>query len=497
MRGVVAVVLAAGAASRFGSPKALALLDGRPLLQHVLDTLHAAGASEVIVVLGDAAAEVEAAIRWRGERRIRNPDPGRGLASSLREGLAALPPDAEAALIVLGDQPRIRAEVIHAVARAWREGARPIVVPRYAAGGALNPVLLARKSWPLAAGLEGDRGMGPIIAASPDLVTDVSVAGDNPDVDTPDDLERLARSGRADRGGRGGGSSAAELEAAWAERVRGNRAQVDRFREVPDARDFYRPTSSLFRADPNRTDDAILDALRPLARPDDTWLDIGAGAGRYALPIARRVREVIAIDPSPGMLDGLRAGMREHGIDNVRVVDGRWPGDGADLRADVALIAHVGYDVEQIGSFVDAMERAARRLCVAVLMDQAPAAIANPFWPQVHGEARVPLPAFGELVAILEARGRTVVVQRIAEQARRWGTTDEALAFLRQQLWVTPDGEKGRRLTALVDALPHDEDGGIRLASPYRGIGIAMWEPAIRGTWRRVAKSTHDPRANE
>jgi len=113
-------------------------------------------------------------------------------------------------------------------------------------------------------------------------------------------------------------------------------------------------------------------------------------------------------------------------------------------------------------------------------MDQAPAAIANPFWPQIHGESRVPLPAFGDLVAILEARGRFVDVRRIAGQSRRWATADEALTFLRQQLWVTPDGEKGRRLTALVDALARDEDGGIAIASSHRDIGIATWEPATR-----------------
>ena len=62
-----------------------------------------------------------------------------------------------------------------------------------------------------------------------------------------------------------------------------------------------------------------------LARADDTWLDIGAGGGRYALPLARSVREVVAVDPSAAMLEVLRDGMREHGIANVRVVEGRWP----------------------------------------------------------------------------------------------------------------------------------------------------------------------------
>src|SRR5207247_1736522 len=85
------------------------------------------------------------------------------------------------------------------------------------------------------------------------------------------------------------------------------------------------------------------------------------------LPLALIVREVIAVDPSPTMLAGLRAGMAEHGIDNIRVVEGRWPlppadsgAPPADIAADVALIAHVGYDVEAIGPFLDARQAALR-----------------------------------------------------------------------------------------------------------------------------------------
>jgi SAM-dependent methyltransferase len=274
-----------------------------------------------------------------------------------------------------------------------------------------------------------------------------------------------------------GGASANELIATWGARVRANREQVDRFREVSDGRDFYRPTSSLFRADPLRSGDVVLDALLKLARPSDTWLDIGAGAGRFALPLARRVREVIALDPSDAMLDGLRDGMSEHGIANVRVISGRWPADADALRADVSLIAHVGYDVEEMGPFLDAMEGAADRLCVAVIMEEAPAALANPFWPEIHGEARVPLPALPELVALLHARGAAVNVLRIAGEARRWATPDEALVFLRQQLWVAPDGEKGHRLTAVVSGLPRDPDGAIHIVSPRRGMGVVTWRP--------------------
>ena len=163
-------------------------------MQHVLDRVAESGLNNVVVVLGAAAEAIEGAIAWRTERRVRNPNPERGLASSLQVGLAAMLPDTRVALVVLGDQPRVRVEVITALLRQWGAGSAPIVVPRYASSGTMNPVLLGRAVWHAAQALDGDRGMGPLIHAAPELVTHVPVAGDNPDVDTPADLDRLAGS---------------------------------------------------------------------------------------------------------------------------------------------------------------------------------------------------------------------------------------------------------------------------------------------------------------
>lgn len=192
---VVAVVLAAGASTRFGSPKLLAPLDGRPLLQHALDAVAAAGLDDVVAVLGDESAAIERAIAWRGERREINPRPQDGLASSLRIGLdaAAMDPGVDAVLVVLGDQPSLRPEVVRAVlAAAEGNPATPIVRPRYRLDAAPNPVLVRRSAWALAAGLDGDRGLGPLLASRPELVTEVAVPGANPDIDTPMELAALA-----------------------------------------------------------------------------------------------------------------------------------------------------------------------------------------------------------------------------------------------------------------------------------------------------------------
>src|SRR5690348_9306116 len=80
--------------------------------------------------------------------------------------------------------------------------------------------------------------------------------------------------------------SASDALAEWARRVRENRQQVDRVREVEDGADFYGPVAARFVADPHRRDDPTLEVLRGLIAPGERWLDVGAGGGRYALPIA-------------------------------------------------------------------------------------------------------------------------------------------------------------------------------------------------------------------
>jgi len=270
---------------------------------------------------------------------------------------------------------------------------------------------------------------------------------------------------------------ATRLAAAWDQRVAANRSQVDRFRQVPEEADFYAPVSAVFRVDPDRTDDPVVDALRARARPGDAWLDIGAGAGRYALPLARSVREVIAVEPSAAMLAGLREGMAAHGIANVRILEQRWPPDGPPPRADVALIAHVGYDVAPIGPFLDAMEAAAGRECVAVLMDAAPASYADPFWPLIHGEARAPLPALPELLELLRARGAVPGVEYLPSQPRRWPDEEALLTMLRHQLWIAPASASDERLVTEMRRRLRRDESGVGLDLPARQIGVAHWSP--------------------
>ncbi len=269
--------------------------------------------------------------------------------------------------------------------------------------------------------------------------------------------------------------SAEAALSAWAARVRANREQVEQVREAVPA-DFYAPIAGMFRADPRRADDPALAALSACVEPGDTVVDIGAGGGRYALPLALVCREVIAVDPSAGMRRILSESMVEHGIHNITVLDGRWPLDaGSAVQGDVALISHLGYDVENIGPFLDAMESAARRLCVAVLLSQPPPAEADRLWPAVHGLSRAALPSLPEFLTLLTARGRLFEVRLVERSPQSYAEPAQALAWLRQQLWTAPGSARDQTLQRLAQERLQERDGRYALNWNPVPMGIVTW----------------------
>jgi CTP:molybdopterin cytidylyltransferase MocA len=168
---------------------------------HVLAAAREAGLERLVLVLGRDAAAVRTAMlaadpsALTGVLLVVNPSPERGLASSVRLGLAAATtgPAPRGVLVLLADQPRVRPAVIGALIAAAREAPADAlaVVPAYEGGGAQNPVLLLPAGWAAAESLEGDRGFGPLLSAAAERVVRVPVGGSNPDVDTRADLATL------------------------------------------------------------------------------------------------------------------------------------------------------------------------------------------------------------------------------------------------------------------------------------------------------------------
>lgn len=180
---VAAVILAAGESRRFGSPKQLARLGERTLVEHVLEVAQEAGLEPIIVVVPDWLQRGDPHVGW-----VINDRPELGMSHSLRLGIAAVPDDVAAAVILLGDQPTVQGPTIADLLAA--RGSKPMVATRVT-GRLGAPVLVERGLFGVVEGLSGDIGLREILAAHPELVLPVDLAEPVPDVDTPADLRTL------------------------------------------------------------------------------------------------------------------------------------------------------------------------------------------------------------------------------------------------------------------------------------------------------------------
>jgi CTP:molybdopterin cytidylyltransferase MocA len=187
---IAGVLLAAGAGSRLGRPKALVELGGRTLAERGVVMLRDGGTDPVLIVTG--AVDVPAV---DGARVVANPDWRTGMGSSVRAGLHALgaADDVGAVVIALADQPLVGAESVGRLIAAFHDGAS-VAVAAYG-GQPRNPVLIAREHWPaVAEAATGDSGARAFLRARPELVRLVECGdtGQPDDIDTPDDLARVA-----------------------------------------------------------------------------------------------------------------------------------------------------------------------------------------------------------------------------------------------------------------------------------------------------------------
>lgn len=196
MKQVAAVILAAGGSTRLGQPKQLLDWGGRPLLAHVADVALLARLGPVVAVLGCQAGEAREALGARPVQTVMNWRWQAGLSSSLQVGLAALPPEIEAAIFLQCDQPLVTANLLRSLISRFEETGRPIVYPEHG-GRRGTPVLFARSLFSELAGVSGDEGGRAVIVRHPDEVATVEVSDPDmlSDIDTPDEYERLLASG--------------------------------------------------------------------------------------------------------------------------------------------------------------------------------------------------------------------------------------------------------------------------------------------------------------
>lgn len=188
---ISAIVLAAGEATRFGQCKQLARLGDKTLLEHVLDNVNRSNVNHIVVVLGANAETVRSQIRFGKEKVVLNEQYSLGMSSSIQAGLRALPARADAAVIVLADQPLVTWRTLNILIDEYRRRRPSVAIPTYK-GFRGNPVLIDRSLFPEMMEIRGDIGCRAIFGDHPQEILKVAV--DDPgivsDIDTAQDLER-------------------------------------------------------------------------------------------------------------------------------------------------------------------------------------------------------------------------------------------------------------------------------------------------------------------
>jgi molybdenum cofactor cytidylyltransferase len=188
-----AIVLAAGGSTRFGSAKQLVRIGGRPLLSLITGRAAEVVGQALLIVLGAQAAELAPLLKHSAGSTVVNRDWREGLGSSIRTGIARLPPSCAGVMLVLADQACVTAEDLRRLAGAWRR--QPLCVAAAQYGGTVGaPAIFPRHLFGELADLRGDSGARMLLKRHADGLVKVPMTSAAFDLDTPDDLLELSKS---------------------------------------------------------------------------------------------------------------------------------------------------------------------------------------------------------------------------------------------------------------------------------------------------------------
>jgi len=192
--GLHVAILAAGASTRFGTPKQLIRLAGTPVLHWAVSNAARAAGSQVSVVLGSGASEIAPLLRRSGASMVVNRGWREGLASSVRSAVNAAPPGCEGLLIMLADQVAVTAEDLRRLAVAWRR--HPVLLAAALYDGAPGlPAVFPGWAFPDLLALRGESDPRIVIHRHADRVVRIPMPAAALDVNTPEDLLEIGARG--------------------------------------------------------------------------------------------------------------------------------------------------------------------------------------------------------------------------------------------------------------------------------------------------------------
>lgn len=251
---------------------------------------------------------------------------------------------------------------------------------------------------------------------------------------------------------------------AWAERVRAEHEQAERVRGLKNDSDYWQPFAHRFT--PQREGeggrDPSVDALLELVHPGDTVLDVGAGGGRIAIPLAAKCRHVVAVEPSEAMRNRMAEQAKRWGVKNLTIVASNW--EEAEVGpADIAVCSHVLYTVADPVLFIRKLGAHARRLVAVIMFEQPAMASFFPLWLKVHGEERLALPALAEFTALLEEMGVRYKRTRLPlREPRGFESVEQAISESAARLFVSEGTPQATRLEKAVREALVPRDGMLK-----------------------------------
>jgi SAM-dependent methyltransferase len=256
-------------------------------------------------------------------------------------------------------------------------------------------------------------------------------------------------------------------EIDWADRwgwLVADRAAAAKGHSDPRYWDRRAPT---FARSTQARSDAFLDVVAPYLSPRKTLIDVGAGAGRHAVPLAERLEWVTAVEPSEGM----RAQIPHR--DNMTVVASSWE-DAAVAPADLLICSHVLYGVEDPVPFIAKMETSARERIFIMLRESPMAHLGAVVRERMLGE-EPRLPRFSDLFMLLMQMGIAPDVRFTSyPNPQRYAGIEEALADCQAMIGDHWDEDKGR---AMVESLLEADGDGLLFQGNVTLTGIAHWQP--------------------
>jgi SAM-dependent methyltransferase len=274
---------------------------------------------------------------------------------------------------------------------------------------------------------------------------------------------------------------AGEAVAHWRGLVEARRQQMDAAyaRLNRSSADYWARRVQRFRRSNTLIDEnmPLVQRVRALLPPGGTVLDVGAGTGRFALPIARFAGRVTALEPAEAMLAALEESARAAGLSNIETVQSGWLEAEAGVPpADVVLCAHVLYPHAEIDRWIATLDAHARHAVVieTVVRWVDPDAL-NELWRRFHGDERVGQPGLAELYAVLLEMGIPANVEIYRQPSTLWhfASLDEAVAVAREHVIVAESPENDAIVRDVLATALRLE--GEALTLPYDRIVACVW----------------------